>query len=92
MMSGKRVVVSNPAERENDILRAVQRLRQRGVAVGFPMQTGEGEIIFPVDTNFTLTADQMLMLLESGELDAEGVRRTVEAQAAAPLRKRAAAS
>jgi hypothetical protein len=92
MMSGKRAVVSNPAERENDILRAVQRLRQHGVAVGFPMQTGDGEIIFPVDTNFTLTAEQMLKLLESGELDAEGVRRTVEAQAAKPLRKRGASA
>ena len=56
------------------------------------MQTGDGEIIFPVDTNFTLTADQMLKLLESGELDAEGVRRTVEARAVAPLRKRAASA
>ena len=84
--------MSNSAERASDILRAVQRLRQHGVAVGFPMQTGDGEIIFPVDTNFTLTADQILKLLERGELDAEGVRRTVEAQAAAPLRKRAASS
>jgi hypothetical protein len=56
------------------------------------MQTGDGEIVFPVDKNFTLTADQILKLLERGELDAEGVRRTVEAQAATPLRKRAAAS
>jgi hypothetical protein len=92
MMSAKRVAVNNPAERANDILRAVQRLRQHGVAVGFPMQTGDGEIIFPVDTNFTLTAGQMLKLLESGDLDAEGVRRTVEAQAVAPLHKRAASA
>jgi len=47
------------------------------------MQTADGEIIFPVDKNFTLTAEQMLELLERGELDAGGVRRSVEAQASA---------
>jgi hypothetical protein len=50
------------------------------MAVGFPMQTAEGEMIFPVDRNLTLTADQILELLERGELDAEGVRRSVDAQ------------
>jgi hypothetical protein len=45
------------------------------MAVGFPMQTADGEIIFPVGKDFTLTADQILELLERGELDAEGVRR-----------------
>jgi hypothetical protein len=67
-------------------------LRQHGVAVGFPMQTSDGEIIFPVDRNFTLTADQMLELLERGELDAEGVRRSVKAASATPMRRRAASS
>jgi len=61
------------------------------MAVGFPMQTAEGEIIFPVGRNLTLTADQILELLERGELDAEGVRRSVEAQASA-MRRRAASS
>ena len=79
------------ADRANDIVRAVQLLRQHGMAVGFPMQTADGEIIFPVDKNFTLTADQILELLERGELDAEGVRRSVEAQTAA-MRRRAASS
>ena len=79
--------MSNYAERANDIVRAVHLLRQHGMAVGFPMQTAEGEIIFPVGKDFTLTADQILELLERGELDAEGVRRSVEAQAsAAPVR------
>ncbi len=65
------------AEKSNDITRAVELLRQHGMTVGFPMQTADGEIIFPVDKNFTLTADQILELLERGELDAEGVRRLI---------------
>jgi hypothetical protein len=91
MMSGE-FVVGNYADRANDIVRAVQLLRQHGVAVGFPMQTADGEIIFSVG-NFTLTADQILELLERGELHAEGVRRLVEPQASAtPMRRRAASS
>jgi len=84
--------VSNYAERANDIVRAVHLLRQHGMAVGFPMQTADGEIVFPVGKDFTLTADQILELLERGELHAEGVRRSVEAQAATPVRRRAASS
>jgi hypothetical protein len=80
--------VGNYAERANDIVRAVHLLRQHGMAVGFPMQTADGEIIFPVGKGFTLTADQILKLLESGELNAEGVRRSVEAQAS-PMRRAA---
>jgi hypothetical protein len=74
--------VSNYAERADDIVKAVRLLRQQGVAVGFPMQTADGDIIFSVGTH-TLTADQILELLERGELDAEGVRRSVEAHASA---------
>jgi len=51
------------------------------MAVGFPMQTADGEIIFPVDKDITLTADQLLELFERGELHAEGVRRSVEVKA-----------
>lgn len=69
------------AERADDIVRAVKLLRRRGVAVGFPMQTADGEIIFAVGKDSTLTADQILGLLERGELHAEGVRRSVEKQA-----------
>jgi len=90
-MSGE-LVVNNYAERANDILRAVHLLWQHGMAVGFPMQTADGEIIFPVGKDFTLTADQILELLERGELHAEGVRRSVEAQAATPMRRQAASS
>ena len=75
--------MSNYGERANDIVRAVQLLRQHGMAVGFPMQTADGQVIFSVGKDFTLTADQILELLERGELDAEGVRRSVEAQASA---------
>ena len=71
--------MSNYAERANDIVRAVHLLRRHGMAVGFPMQTANGEIIFSVGDDFTLTADQILELLERGELNAEGVRRSVEA-------------
>ena len=78
--------MSSFAERAEDIVRAVKQLRQHGMAVGFPMQTADGEIIFSVGNNFTLTADQILELLERGELHAEGVRRSVEAQASATRR------
>jgi hypothetical protein len=76
--------VSSFAERADDIVKAVKLLRQHGVAVGFPMQTADGEIIFPVGKDSTLTADEILELLERGELHAEGVRRSIEAQASAP--------
>jgi hypothetical protein len=88
----RELVVSNHPARANDIPRAVHLLRQHGMAVGFPMQTAQGEIIFPVGNSLTLTADQILGLLERGELDAEGVRRTVEAQAAKPMSRRAASA
>lgn len=68
-------VLRTYTERTNDIVRAVGLLRKHGVAVGFPMQTADGEVIFSVGKNSTLTADQMLELLERGELDADGVRR-----------------
>src|SRR6266480_4393590 len=83
MMSFRELVVSSYPARANDIVKAVHLLRQHGMAVGFPMQTADGQIIFPVGKDFTLTADQILELLERGELDAEGVRRSVKAQASA---------
>ena len=68
-------------ERASDLARAVHVLRQQGMTVSFPMQTAEGEIIFAVGEDFTLTADQILELLKREELHAEGVRRLVEEQA-----------
>jgi hypothetical protein len=85
------LVVGNYAERADNIVEAVHLLRQHGMAVGFPMQTADGEIIFSVGTH-TLTADQLLELLERDELHAEGVRRLVEAQSATPMRRQAASS
>ena len=84
--------MSNYAEKANDIVTAVHLLRQHGMAVGFPMQTTKGDIIFPMGKGFTLTADQILELLQRGELDDDGVRKSVEAQAATPMRRRAATS
>jgi len=84
--------VSNYAERANGIVRAVHLLRQHGMAVGFPMQTADRQVIFSVGKDFTLTADQILELLEHGELHTEGVRRSVEAHAATSMRRRAASS
>jgi hypothetical protein len=56
------------------------------------MQTADGQIISSVGKD-TLTANQILDLLESGELHAEGVRKSVATQASAkPLRKQAASS
>ena len=80
-MSLSELVVNNYAERAKNVVKAVHLLRQHGMAVGFPMQTADGEIIFSVGKDFTLTADQILELLERGELHAEGVRRSVEASA-----------
>jgi hypothetical protein len=78
--------MSSFTERADDIVKAVRQLRQHGMAVGFPMQTADGDIIFAVGKDFTLTADQILELLGRGELDADGVRRSVAAQASATRR------
>jgi hypothetical protein len=76
--------VNSFTDRTDDIVKAVHVLRQHGIAVGFPMQTADGDIIFAVGKDFTLTADQILDLLERGELHAEGVRRSIQAQAGIP--------
>jgi hypothetical protein len=49
-------------------------------------ETADGNIIFAVGKDFTLTADRILELLGRGELDAEGVRRSVGAQASTTRR------
>jgi hypothetical protein len=92
MMAFRVLAVNNYAEKTNEIVRAVGLLRKHGVTVGFPMQSADGEVIFSVGKD-TLTADQLLELLERGELDAGGVRRLVEALASAmPMRRQAASS
>ena len=72
-------------DRSKDVTKAVRVLRKHGVPVGFPMQTANGEIIFAIGKDFTVTADQVLELLDRGELHAEGVRRLAQAQASVTL-------
>lgn len=72
-------------DRSKDVTKAVRALRNHGVPVGFPMQTANGEIIFAIGKDFTVTAEQVLELLDRGELDAEGVRRLAQPQASAKL-------
>ena len=85
--------MGNYKERFNDVTKAVHLLREHGVPVGFPLQTANGEMIFAVGTDFTLTAEQVLGLLDRGELHADGVRKLFQARAAAtPIRKKAASS
>ena len=72
-------------DRSKDVTKAVRVLRRHGVPVGFPMQTANGEIVFAIGKDFTITADQVLELLDLGELHAEGVRRLAQAQASATL-------
>jgi hypothetical protein len=72
MMSLRGPFVDNHTERTNDPAKAVHVLRQQGVTRSFPMQTAEGEIIFEVGGDFTLTADHILELLEREGLDVEG--------------------
>jgi hypothetical protein len=83
--------LSNFAKKSDDIVKAVHLLRQHGISVGLPMQTAAGDVIFAVG-DFTLTADQILELLEHGELHAEGVRRSAEVQSSATLKRKQAAS
>ena len=47
-------------ERTSDLAKAVHVLRQQGMTVSFPMQIAEGEIIFALGEDFTLTANQIL--------------------------------
>lgn len=86
------LVLPNHAKRAEDLAKAVYLLRKHGMTVGFPMQTADGEIIFAVGKDSTLTAGQILELLERGELHAEGVRKLVEARPAVPVRRQAASS
>lgn len=72
-------------DRSKDVTKAVRVLRNHGVPLGFPMQTANGETIFAVGKDFTVTADQVLELLDRGELHAEGVHRLAQARAPATL-------
>jgi hypothetical protein len=64
--------MNHQIERKSNLAKAVHVPRQQGMTLSFPMQTAEEEIILAVGEDFTLTADQILELLEHKELDTEG--------------------
>lgn len=92
MMFPPRGTVDTLAKRLKDITTAVHLLRQHGVSVGYPMQTGTGEIIFAVGNDFILTAEQLLELHKRGELHPEGVLKLVGTPAPATFVRKKAAS
>ena len=72
-------------DRSKDVTKAVRVLRKHGVPVGFPMLTANGEMIFAIGKDFTVTAGQILELFDRGELHAEAVRRLAQTQTSATL-------
>lgn len=50
-----------------------------GMRVGLPLQTAEGIMFFQVD-DYTLTATQILELLDKNQLNRESIRTFAEAQ------------
>ena len=80
-----RTGVIHHLDRSKDVTKAVRVLRKQGVPVSFPMHTVNGDTIFAIGKDFTVTADQILELLDGGELHAEGVRRLAQTQASATL-------
>lgn len=69
--------MTNYIQRLKEISKAVQILRQRGIRVGLPMQMANGEMIFPVDDT-TISAAQILELLDKDELYIEGIRKLLK--------------
>lgn len=69
--------MTNYIQRLNEVGKAVQILRERGIRVGLPMQTANGEMIFPVDDT-TISAAQILELLDDDQLDREGIRKLLK--------------
>ncbi len=66
------------SERAGDIVSAVRALRRMGMRVGLPYQTADGVMFFQLD-DCTLTATQILELLDKNRLDREGIRALAEA-------------
>ena len=66
------------SERTGDRVSAVRALRRMGMRVGLPLQTAEGIMFFQVD-DYTLTATQILELLDKNQLSREGIRTFAEA-------------
>jgi hypothetical protein len=71
--------MKNFPERRADVDKALRVLRRQGLAVGLPMQTASGDMLFAVE-GFTVSAHQILELLDRDELDLRGVRRLIGAQ------------
>jgi len=71
--------VKNFCERSGDIVSAVRSLRRAGMRVGLPYQTAEGVMFFQLD-DYTLTAAQILELLDTNRLDRDGIRALAEEQ------------
>ena len=67
------------SERSGDIVRAIRTLRRMGMRVGLPHQTADGVMFFQLD-DYTLTAAQILELLDKNRLDREGIRALADAQ------------
>ena len=70
--------MKNYLKRPEGLSNAVRLLRKNGVRVGLPMQTPDGEMVFPVE-NGMITAGQILELSNRKELHREGIRRLTEA-------------
>ena len=67
------------SERSGDIVSAIRALRRMGMRVGLPHQTADGVMFFQLD-DYTLTAAQILELLDKNRLDREGIRALADAQ------------
>jgi CheY-like chemotaxis protein len=71
--------VKNYLKRPQDLMHALRSLRSSGMQVGLPFQTPAGEMLFQLDAS-TLSAAQILELLDKNELDRDGVRKFYLAQ------------
>ena len=66
-------------KRPEDVSKAVRLLRQGGVRIGLPMQSADGQMIFPVE-DFTISAGEILALLDKNELNSNAIQLLREAQ------------
>jgi hypothetical protein len=71
--------MKNFRKRPEDVGKALKQLRRKGVVVGLPMQNASGVLLFAVE-GFTITAAQLLTLLDQDQLDLDAVRKISGAQ------------
>jgi hypothetical protein len=69
--------------RPDDVSKAVRMLRKEGVRIGLPMQSADGQMIFPVE-DFTLSAGEILDLLDKQELNRSAIQLLKEVQRTTP--------